>query len=218
MRIIALSIAALSIATFALLTCSNDARAKGSFYYDLAGGIAKFQQTSPFFGSQTEGSTGIGFALNNGIFINFGNDHRAFAFQFGLQHRLSSAADALGTYSLQAVYPAFRFQAGRIYVGAGYTPFVWKRVNPEGGLDNFSSANATTSLLLEGGLLMPITPKFSFGLQAATQMVSESGTQSPKPAYEATGSFRFYFGFFGRRSGNEGSGEFEGRYPFGMIR
>jgi hypothetical protein len=186
----------------------------------LAGGIAKYQQTSPFFGSSTDGSTGYGFALNNGIFINWGGDTRAIAFQLGLQHRLNSAADSKATYSVQAAYPVMRLQFSRIYFGAGYTPFVWKRSNAQGGLENFSSTSSTSALLAEAGLLMPVTPKFSMGLQAGAQFISGGGAQSPSPIWDATASMRFYFGFFGSGGGSShSSGEFKGwRYPFGMIR
>lgn len=216
----ALSLRAI-IAAFFLFTLSvKPALANGSIYYDLAGGVAKYQQTSPFFGSSTQGSTGYGFALNNGIFINWGNDHRAFAFQLGLQHRYSSASDANSSFAVQAAYPVMRLQFGRIYLGTGFTPFVWKRSNAIGGMDNFSSAKSTDAFLAEAGFLMPVTPKFSMGTQASAQFMSGNGVKSPNPIWDATFSMRFYFGFFGGGGGggSETSGEYSGRYPFGMIR
>jgi hypothetical protein len=206
---------------FLLLTLNaKSAAASGSLYYDLAGGVSKFQQTSPFFGNTTQSSTGFGFALNNGIFVNWGGDKRAFAFQLGLQHRMSSASDAAASYAVQAAYPVMRFQFTRFYVGTGFTPFVWKRSNALGGVDNFSSAKGTSALLAEAGLLMPVTPKFSLGTQASAQFMTSGGTKSPNPILDATVSMRFYFGFFGSGGGDsQSSGEFKGwRYPFGMIR
>jgi hypothetical protein len=198
---------------------ARSASANGSFYYDIAGGISKYQQTSPFFGKTTAGSTGFGYALNNGIFVNFGGDQSLFAFQFGLQHRLSAASDAMASYAVQAAYPVLRLQFTRIYLSTGFTPFVWRRANAMSGLDNFSRANSTTALLAEAGFLMPITPKFSFGVQGSGQFISGNGAQSPNPILDATVSMRFYFGFFGNGGGKHSSGEFKGwRYPFGFMR
>jgi hypothetical protein len=186
----------------------------------LAGGISRFQQTSPFFGNTAASSTGFGYALNNGVFVNWGSDKRAFAFQLGLQHRLSSASDATASYAVQAAYPVMRFQFSRIYLGTGFTPFVWKRSNALGGVDNFTSAKSTSALLAEAGILLPVTPKFSLGTQASAQFMSSGGAKSPNPILDATVSMRFYFGFFGGGGGgSQSSGEFRGwRYPFGMIR
>lgn len=210
-------IASLALLLFTLGT--SPAAASGSFYYDLAGGLAKYQQTSPFFGKNTQGSTGYGFALNNGLFINWGSDQRAFAFQLGIQHRLSSASDANASYAVQAVYPVMRLQFSRIFLGMGYTPFIWKRSNAQGGVDEFQSATSTSALLAEAGLLMPVTPKFSMGAQASAQYMSGGGVKSPNPIWDATFAMRFYFGFFGSGGGSQTSGEFKGwRYPFGMIR
>jgi hypothetical protein len=203
-----------------LLGGAQSASAAGSFYYDIAGGISKYQQTSPFFGKSTAGSTGFGYALNNGIFINLGDDQSLFAYQFGLQHRLSAASDATASYAVQSAYPVLRLQFTRIYLSTGFTPFVWRRTNAMSGLDNFSRANSTTALLAEAGFLMPITPKFSFGLQGSAQFISGNGAQSPNPIMDATVSMRFYFGFFGNGGGGKhSSGEFKGwRYPFGFMR
>ncbi len=210
---------AATIALLAVLSLgATPAAASGSIYYDLAGGLAKYQQTSPFFGSKTDGSTGYGFALNNGVFINWGGESRAFAFQLGAQHRLSSASDTNASYGVQAAYPVMRLQFSRIYIGTGYTPYVWKRSNAMGGVDYFSRATNTNALLLEAGLLLPVTPKFSMGTQASAQFLSGPAGSSPNPIMDATFSMRFYFGFFGS-GGSQTSGEFKGwRYPFGMIR
>jgi hypothetical protein len=202
-----------------LATSPRNAAANGSYYYDIAGGFAKYQQTSPFFGNTPQASTGYGFALNNGIFVNWGSDARAFAFQLGLQHRLSSASDSNASYAVQAVYPVMRLQFSRIYLGTGFTPFVWKRTNGLGGVDYFSSAKSTNAILAEAGFLMPVTPKFSLGTQGSAQIISGGGTKSPNPIWDATVSMRFYFGFFGHSGDSQSSGEFKGwRYPFGMIR
>jgi hypothetical protein len=202
-----------------LALSAQPAAASGSFYYDLAGGVSKFQQTSPFFGSTTQSSTGVGYSLNNGIFVNWGNEHQAFAFQLGIQHRLSSASDSTASYAVQAAYPVMRLQFSRIYFGTGFTPFVWKRSNALGGVDNFTSAQNTSALLVEAGLLLPVTPKFSLGTQASAQFMTSGGAKSPNPIMDATVSMRFYFGFFGHSGGSQSSGEFKGwRYPFGMIR
>jgi hypothetical protein len=216
----ALSLWAVITSFFISALCARSAVASGSFYYDLAGGVAKYQQTSPFFGSNTQGSTGYGFALNNGVFVNWGHDTRAFAFQLGLQHRYSSASDANSSFAVQAAYPVMRLQFGRIYLGTGFTPFVWRRSNAMGGVDNFSSAKNTDAFLAEAGFLMPITPKFSMGTQASAQFMSGNGVKSPNPIWDATFSMRFYFGFFGHGGGggSQFSSEYNGRYPFGMIR
>lgn len=201
-----------------LLWTPCPARAAGVFYYDLAGGISKYMQTSPFFGATAQGSTSYGYALNNAVFVNLGGSQQAFAFQFGLQHRLSAASDTVGTYAVQTAYPVLRLQLSRIFIAAGYTPFVWRRVSDQGGLDYFSRAQQATATLLETGLILPVTPKFSMAIQGGAQFISDGGTRSPSPIWDGTFSMRFYFGFYGN-GGDHSSSEFKGwRYPFGAIR
>lgn len=192
-----------------------------AFYYEVEGGLSKYTSTSPFFGTGAQ-STGYGFAFNNSVFVTLGSSQTGFTYQLGLQDRISAANDSTtGTsYALNAAYPVLRLQFSRLYIAAGYTPFVWQEVQPSSTLQYFQRAKSANALLLEGGLLWPVTRKFTMGLNAGYQTITQNGVKSPSPALDATFSMRFYFGFSSSGGGSsENSAEFEGwRYPFGAVR
>ena len=189
----------------------------GSFYVETAGGVAKFQQASPFYGASAPNSTGIGYDTDIALMANLGSGG-PIEFHVGLQNRLSSASAGSQNYLFEALYPEVRVQFSRIYLSFGATPLVWMRNQTTPGLDQIASASGALSMLGEAGMLWPITPEFSLGLAAGAQAVKSSGTLSPKPILDGTVLMRFYFGFF--KSGSEASSdEFKGwRYPFGHLR
>jgi hypothetical protein len=105
-----------------------------------------------------------------------------------------------------------------MYVGIGVSPIIWRRVMDNAALSNFSRASTTYAALLESGLLWALTPEFSLGTSVGTQWVYSNGTLGPKPALDAMGLMRFYFGFTdgSGSGGSRSSNEFKGwRYPFG---
>jgi hypothetical protein len=191
-----------------------------AFYYEIEGGLAKYSTTAPFFGSSAQ-STGYGFALNNGAFLTLGSSQTGFTYQLGLQDRISAANDSSSgtSYALNIAYPVLRLQFSRIFIAAGYSPFVWQEVQPSTTLNYFARAKSADALLLEAGLLWPITRKFSMGANLGYQSITQNGVKGPSPALDATISMRFYFGFMTGKGGSENSAEFEGwRYPFGAPR
>lgn len=204
-----------------VLLLSGKAQAS-AFYYEIEGGLSKYSTTSPFFGSGAQG-TGYGFALNNSVFMTLGSSQTGFTYQLGLQDRISAANDSTTgvSYGLNAPYAVLRLQFSRAYISAGYTSFVWQEVQPSTTLNYFSRAKSASATMLEAGLLWPMTRKFTMGLNASYQSITQDGVKSPSPVLDGTLSMRFYFGFSsgGGGGGSENSAEYEGwRYPFGAPR
>ena len=181
-----------------------------AFYYEFQGGFAQIRNSEPFF-TGTPSILDRGFSLNGSFGYSFSGGAIPAEAQIGLQHRtVTGSVNSMEYYAIQAPYLIARLQLSRIFVGAGFAPFVWRRVGPMPGLDAFSGAPGSRAFLGEGGFLWP----------AAAQFITTDGVLSPKPTGELTVLMRVYFGFSRSSSSSDGrdtSNEFHGwRYPFGV--
>lgn len=199
-----------------LMTLSTPAFAS-SFYYELQGGMGQVREANPFFGDGAATPSSYGTSFNFSFGYSFSGGEIPAEVQIGLQGRLSSTSVSNGMtyYGLVAPYPILRLQLSRIYVGAGATPVMWRRIGSTAGLDALEMVNGSIAFLGEAGFLWPVAPTFSLGAALSGQFITTSGTLSPKPILEATVVLRFYFGF-SKGGAAASSNEFKGwRYPFG---
>jgi hypothetical protein len=191
------------------------AQAGAAFYVDTGGSITHINEPEPFYGSGAS-SAAFGYGLNAGIFTTFTERSPSINLQFGLEDRYTSSAAANPGDSMQfmAAYPVLRLQMSRLFFSVGATPLVWKGETLNGVSTSLTTVSGTISYLGEAGLLMPITPKFSFGASGSGEWVDSSSTLSPKPIISGNFFMRFNFGI---GSGEfHDSSEFRGwRYPFG---
>lgn len=200
-----------------LLAIQAPSAAASSFYFEFAGGIAQYRQSEGIGGSQVDSTSNIGAAVNSTLLFSFDIEKSAVQFQIGVQDRFSLVSSRNMNLGLHVPYAVLRLQITKIFVGVGYAPMVWKRVSDTTGIDNFNRLTDGKSIMGEAGLLWSVTPKFSLGAAAGMQMVSASGVNGPRPAFDLTALMRFYFGFMGDGKSSRGSNEFMGwRYPFGQ--
>ena len=203
----------LILATFALTISS--AFAGPAFFVDAGGGYAQLRDPGAFYNS-SQSSTASGYGLGMGIWTTFTNGDPILEFQFGIQDHYLSANDGNGnTFGLNLPYGVIRLQSSRIYLSFGYSPYVMRSIGGSSATsDVMSHVSSAYAMLGELGFLLPVTPKFSFGVSGTYETVSDSGVKSPNPIIAGNFFMRFYFGF----GGGEGrrSNEFHGwRYPFG---
>ncbi len=189
-----------------------------SFYVDVGGGVSQYMNASVFAGASVPATSNLGVSGNLGFFTSFGDG--ALEFHVGVQERFSMITQGALTFGVHSPLAMVRIQFARIFISAGYTPFVWSRLGTNFGFDNFTSITNGNSYLAEVGFLFPVTPKFSLGLVSTGQYINNSGTISPSPAIDIGAFMRFHFGFFGgsESSSRATSNEYQGwRYPFGRI-
>jgi hypothetical protein len=198
-----------------LLTSPTIAHAGAAFYVDAGGSITHIKAPEPFYGTGVS-SVEFGYGLNFGIFTTFTERSPALNLQFGLEDRYTSSAAGAPGDSMQfmAVYPVLRLQLSRLFLSVGATPLVYRGDTINGVSTSLTSVSGAISYLGEAGLLMPVTPKFSFGASGSGEWVDSGSTLSPKPILAANFFMRFYFDFGSGETMN--SSEFKGwRYPFG---
>lgn len=208
---LALLISALFFCTF-FCSVAPRAYAGAAFYVDAGGSYVQMKNAASFFNGTTDSGTGYG--MNIGLWTTFTNGDAPLEFQLGVDDRYSSVSP----YSLNAVYPVVRLQASRIFFSFGYSPYVMGSTSGSSSASSSSSSlqhvSGASALMGEAGLLLPVTPLFSFGLSGTYEQVSEGGVKSPSPVISGNVFMRFYFGF-GDGSSRK-SNEFHGwRYPFG---
>jgi hypothetical protein len=211
-----------AVLIFAALLPARDARA-GILLFEAGGGVSQIRNASPFFGASAPSAPDYGLAGNLGLFYGFGRSNSLINLQLGIEDLLANSTSFDQYYSLLIPYPVLRLQIGRLYVGGGYAPFIFDRLDTTPGLG--ASSVSGTGILGQFGFLLPVTPKFSLALQADGQFITSGGVASPSPAIDLQVVLRFYFSFLGigGESGGGGgssysSSESQGRYPFGLER
>jgi hypothetical protein len=189
------------------------------FYVDAGAGYTKMESPSPFF-SGTSSGTPSGYNVGLGLWSTLTTGSPIVNLQFGVLDRYENTQiTGTGmTEGLNLPYGAARVQISRLFFTFGYCPYVW---SSSGGTSTtgsvLSHAVGASSMLGEAGLLLPVTPLFSFGLSGSYESVSQNGIKSPSPIISGNVFMRFYFGFFGG-SATRSSNEFVGwRYPFGKY-
>ena len=204
-----------------------------SFYTDVSGGITRAQAASSSLtsdpliknsGGGNPASSGSGYNANLGIFFRPANSAPIVEFHFGILYRIQAmSSDVSGATSLTSVaytmntpFPVLRLQISRLYFGAGYTTMVYRSVGQSTDYFGVQRASSASATYVEGGLLWPITPKFSLAASLAMTSFTQGGAVSPSPVYDANINMRFYWGFSKGDGSKSGSNEFKGwRYPFG---
>lgn len=184
----------------------------------MAVGGSQIQKAAPFFGANAPDSLGIGTGLNFTFAHNFSQRKNGFLnFHLGLQHRVTSASESGGSYSLQSTYLMMRLHFPYLFFSFGGSPFIWNRYpNARGESGPYRRAAGATGYLGEVGVELPITPAVSFGLTLGGETISQTGS-SPSPAIQGTMNLRFYIDSRSRPS-DEGAfpDGYEGwRYPYG---
>ncbi len=180
-----LGLARFSLIIAAFFVAAHPARAT-MIYDEVSGGAGIIMKGDPYFvGAPTKTSMGGGGTFS--IFHTLSNGSLLEG-QIGLVGRFISASGPDSQYTMFSPYPTFRIQFGRIYVGAGFTPFIFS----SNSVTSLSSATGGLGFMGESGILWPITPKFSLGLCGGAQFVSYSGGMSPAPAIDAGLLMRFY--------------------------
>jgi len=203
-----------SIAAFSSMTLPAQAT---SLFFEFGGGISKIQNGAPTLSVNAPASADIGPSANGSLFFALGTGLSALDAQIGIQTLFSTGTSFNEYYTLIAPYPVFRLQMSKIYVGAGLTPFVFKRFQTNPGVDTIGSLTGLATMG-QVGLLFAITPKFSIAFQVDSQFVSVGGNVSPGPVIDVGAVLRFYFAASGKGGGgsSDSSNEFKGwRYPFG---
>jgi hypothetical protein len=191
------------------------AQAGAAFYVDAGGAVTHIHSPDPFYGTGIP-SSGTGYGLNLGIFTTFTERSPAINLQFGLEDRYTSTSNSAAgaSYQFMAAYPVLRLQVTRLFLSAGVTPLVWRGETLNGVTTSLSQVSSALSYLGEAGLLLPVTPKFSFGISGSGEWVSVGSSSSPRPIMSGNFFMRFYFDFGSGEYHN--SSEFHGwRYPFG---
>jgi len=190
-----------------------------AFFVDAGVGYVQMQNTGTFYNNSSLG-TNSGYGLNLGLWTTFTNGNPPIEFQLGVQDRYESVSASGDSYGLNLVYPVVRLQLSRLFFSFGYTPFVMSSIGGSSTAnETLSDKSGATAMIGEVGLLLPVTPKFSFGISFSDERVSSGGVASPSPIYTGNFFMRFYFGFgSGGSTGGSSrtSNEFHGwRYPFG---
>jgi hypothetical protein len=199
------------------LGSASVAQAGPAFYVDFSGSDVFLYSPGAFFNNAVANSEAGAYGLGLGLWTTFTNGDPPVEFQLGLQDRYISGSDSNGdSFGINAAYAVARLQLSRIYLGFGYSPYVMRSTGGSSATSqSLSVVSGASSMMGQLGFLMPITPKFSFGLEASYQTVSVGGVSSPSPIYAGSAFMRFYFGF-GQGGGSRSSNEFRGwRYPFG---
>ena len=166
-------------------------------------------------GSQLLGLNGLGFDADLGVFLALEGRDSLFEIQLGLHDWLNNSFQNGTYYEMNAFYPELRLQFGFLFAGAGVTPFLWSRAQPNPGLGQLAITDGQLGVLGEAGILWPVIPTFSLGLKAAVNDVLNAAAIYPNPAMSAMFFMRFYFAF--AAPAKYESTEFKGwRYPFGI--
>lgn len=202
----------------ALGLLASPARA-GTFYVNNSVGLSQMRTGETFFGSSFQSPTTFGLNFGLGLFWGIGSGKNPVDFQIGFEPRLSMSSDANAAYGLLSLYPIARFQASRLYLGFGISPFVYSRQNASAGFDDFHMVAGTMNWMVEGGFLLPVTPEFSMAVGAMLELTKSAAGTSPT-TYSGIVSMRYYFAQTGSaKSSQIESNEFKGwRYPFGNMR
>jgi hypothetical protein len=208
---------ALTLILFPLLLSgplAKDSFAGAAFYVDAGGGYVQMKNTSQFYNNSSLG-TNSGYGLNLGLWTTFTSGDPPIEFQFGLQDRYESVSASGDSYGLNLMYPTARLQLSRLFFSFGYTPFVMSSVGGSSAQNQtLSHVSGADAILGEVGTLLPVTPKFSFGVAFDYEKITSGGVSSPSPIYSGNFFMRFYFDFGG--GGSRTSNEYHGwRYPFG---
>ena len=207
---------ALSGLALALLLLAPSAFAGPAFFVDAGGSYVQMKSDNAFFGNQIS-SSNHGYGLNLGLWTTFTNGNPPLEIQLGVEDRYANIVSSQDYYGLNVVYPVLRLQASRIFLSGGYSPYVFRSIGGSTSSNQtLSLVKGGSSLLGEVGTLLPITPRFSFGISGVYESVSVGGVKSPSPVISANLFMRFYFGFGSGGLGGRKSNEFRGwRYPFG---
>jgi len=197
-----------ALATGVLLGFGRIAQAR-SIHIETGFGMSTIGNTDPFFGTGGPTAATPGFGGDFGLFAGiFGN---VIEFQLGVENRLSTGAGSTGNYMLNIPYGMFRIQISKLFVGAGYSNFIYRQSNNLPEAMTLTQLQGATATVLEGGILFPITPLFSMGGKGSLESITGGGgtTSSTTIAF----LLRFYFSI----SQDQGSSsEYKGwRYPFG---
>lgn len=188
--------------------------AGAAFYVDAGGAYVQMKDASQFYhGSQ---NSGTGYGLNLGLWTTFTNGDAPLEVQFGVDDRYEAVSSSGQSYGLNIPYPVLRLQASRIYLSFGYSPYVMSSIGGNSASSQtLQHVPGARAMMGEIGTLLPVTPRFSFGLAGTYETVSDGGIKSPNPIISGNFFMRFYFGF-GDGSTTRKSNEFRGwRYPFG---
>jgi hypothetical protein len=189
-----------------------------SIYAEAGGAVSQFHGNTPFFGPGTDNPSGLGYGVDFGAYVSFSGGSAPTDFQLGFQERLSAGSLGSVSYSIISFYPTARLQISRLYLSGGVSPWVYRGTT----LSDFKPVQSALAYDGEAGFLIPITPRFSFGVGASVEFVSVGGTSGPAPVIQGFGLMRVYWGVGSTGGGDSSSGtsnEWRGwRYPFGYIR
>jgi hypothetical protein len=177
------------LAACPICLCISDAQA-GQFYVETNGGLAKMSEASPFFGPTA--SPGFGSTFMVGFGLNLGAQKAYNQIHINLQARLTSASDNATYYGLLTPYAVVRYHVGEFMLGAGATPFVWRRIAESAGFSGWERPASSMGFLGELGYELPITPEVSVFFEGAGEVIRAEGSLSPKPVFEGLVGFRFY--------------------------
>jgi hypothetical protein len=204
-------IIAVIVATYCIALSS--ARAEFG-YLDVQGGVTELNDISAFFQSSASHSD-LGMDLGATLMANLGRGTSPIQFQIGMSDRFASASAGSDSLLLNVIYPVARIQIRRLFISAGISPFIWQSGPGTGG--NTQRAVGSWAYFGQAGILDPLTPLFSLGLDVTAQSIATGGTSGPNPIFSADVILRFYFEMPGPRSSapTDWSGE---RYPHGSMR
>ncbi len=198
-----------ALAAGMLLTLTRIAQAR-SIHIETGLGMSTISNTDPFFGVGGPTAATPGFGGDIGLYAGiFGN---VIEFQLGLENKFSSGSGSTGNYMLDVPYGVFRVQISKIFFGVGYSTFVYRQSNNLPEAMTLTQTEGASAMIMEGGILFPVTPLFSMGGKGSIETITGGGGTSPSVM---TISFllRFYFEISGSQAT---SNEYKGwRYPFG---
>lgn len=192
------------------LSISSEAHAWG-WYFEFGGGLAQVKNPKPLLPEAASNLSSSTFQIP--VTLAFALQSRATAplFHLGVSQRYfqgtaTTTGGGTGTFKTLTTYPVLRLELGRIVLGAGYSPWVWRDITYK--------KNPASALLLEASFLFPITPEIDFGLNGAVQSFKTDAGSGPK-TLEYGVFFRLNYGL--SESSKQTRRKFKGwRYPFGV--
>lgn len=198
------------LATFSLTGTSW----AGGLYLETGLGAGKINDAENYFGTDAPESTTTNLATNLTLGKNISRGMAFLQLHLGLQHRfVTSKGSNDKALNTMAIYPLIRFEFPRLFVGVGYAPYVWARMDDTDSFANYGTADGLSSILGEVGLLWRIIPSFHVSVVAATTLMTGGTSQALN--FDGTVNFRFFL----TDSGTDKTKRppFDGwRYPFGL--
>lgn len=190
------------------------ARAGADLYLETGIGAGQIYKAQKIYGAQAK-NLQPGFSGNALFAASLGPDNSVAQFHLGVETRLTTTSGSGNSYWLSGIYPIFRVETRRFYVGGGASPFLFQRAGKSSTLV-MQQLNGTLGFLGEFGLLWRVVPFFNLALEFSLEYGKGKGAAAPAPAAQATLQMRFYIGD-AIAPGNARKRKYDGwRYPFGM--